>query len=83
MVRIKIEDYTEHFPENCQSWPNPNNIQVLLALESALPLDSGFNIEDCTNNNFPENNPSWSNPKNDQVVLELRTYFTAGLKIRD
>ena len=24
-----MEDYTEHFPENCQSWPNPNNIQVL------------------------------------------------------
>ena len=37
--QIKIEDYTEHFPENCQSWPNPNNIQVLLTLESALPLD--------------------------------------------
>ena len=35
--RFKMEDYTEIFHENRQSWPNPNNIQVLLRL--ALPLD--------------------------------------------
>ena len=22
--RFKIDDYTDNFPENCQSWPNPN-----------------------------------------------------------
>ena len=37
--RFKMEDYTENFPENCQSWTNPNDIQVLLTLESASPLD--------------------------------------------
>ena len=78
--RIKIEDYTENFPENCQSWPNPNNIQVLLTLKSALPLDWGINIEEPTNHHFPENHPSWSTPENVQVVLSPRTYYTTGLK---
>ena len=27
--RFKIEDYTENYFENCQSWPNPNNNRVL------------------------------------------------------
>ena len=69
--RFNIEDYTEHFPENCQSWPNPNSIQVLLTLESALPLDWGFNIEEPTNHHFPENHPSWSTPKMFKLFYHL------------
>ena len=72
--RFKIEDYTENFPENCQSWPNPNNIQVL-TLESALPLDWGFNIEEPTNHHFPENHRSWSTRKNVEVVLTSNIFY--------